>query len=109
MANESDHLPLPEWLAAGVPPDPCAGSCLAPAAAFRLSVVHARNHPTQLRDLVGFTSTEVKNARSSSKVIPRTNCPLYAYEIEPVSSETTTTTASVSSLKPIAARCRVPR
>ena len=40
---------------------------------------------------------------------PRDMCPSVAMEIRPVSSDTTTATASFSSVRPIAARCRVPR
>src|SRR6516225_9571539 len=67
------------------------------------------SHFIQFREwAAGVTRTEVRNERSSSSVTPRTNWPLYAWEIAPVSSDTATTTASVSSLKPSAARWRVP-
>jgi hypothetical protein len=62
-----------------------------------------------LRLLGGWTNTAVKKARNSSTLIPRASCPRYAYDIDPVSSETTTTAASVSSDNPIAARWRVPK
>ena len=46
---------------------------------------------------------------AASAVRPRSICPASASEMLPVSSDTTIATASFSSVRPMAARCRVPR
>src|SRR6266581_1073741 len=69
---------------------------------------HDRSQPKRFRDRTGVTRTEVRNERNASMLTPRTKLPLYACEMAPFSSETATTTASVSSVRPMAARCRVP-
>ena len=51
----------------------------------------------------------IKISLNSPSEISLVSTPFLATEIEPVSSETTTTIASLSSVKPTAARWRVPK
>jgi len=74
-------------------------------------VRHQRSYagrPARLRPRRSI-SKACSRARSPSAVTFRSMCPSTAMEISPRSSDTTMATASVSSVRPIAARWRVPR
>src|ERR1700683_4641572 len=69
--------------------------------------------PFHLRDsyaarALNYAGSFRNDANTSDGSSPRFSSPSCAMEMEPSSSETTSTTASVSSVMPIAARCRVP-
>src|SRR5881628_1104921 len=74
LPKERDHLAT--WV-----PAVLVGASVLPTPTgpgFTRWVVQERSQPIQLRERAGRTRTEVRKARNSSKVTPRTNCPLYA-------------------------------
>ena len=74
-------------------------------------VGHQSNAPPWARSATALRSgTSVfRRARRRSASSPRSTLPSSASEMRPVSSDTTMVAASVSSVRPMAARCRVPK
>src|SRR5208283_3076596 len=74
MSQELDHLPAA--LVDGAAAEFAFASAAGPG--LMRPVVQARSRPSQNRKRAGLSSTEVRKARNSSRVTPRTNWPLYA-------------------------------